>query len=30
MLKNNMLDTVWTDSPGFMSTDFVDLFVKIV
>ena len=30
VLKNHVLDTVWTDYPGFISTDFVDLFMKIV
>lgn len=29
VLKNHVLDTVWTDYPGFISTDFVDLFMKI-
>ena len=29
MLKNHVLDTVWSDYPGFISTDFVDLFMKI-
>lgn len=30
VLKNHVLDTVWTDYPEFISTDFIDLFVKIV
>lgn len=30
VLKNHVLDTVWTDYPGFISTDIVDLFMKIV
>lgn len=29
VLKNHVLDTVWTDYPGFISTDIVDLFMKI-
>lgn len=29
-LKNHVLDTVWTDYPGFISTDIVDLFMKIL
>lgn len=29
MLKNYVLDHVWTDFPGFISTDFVELFMKI-
>lgn len=28
-LKNYMLDRVWRDFPEFVSTDFVDLFMKI-
>ena len=28
-LKNYVLDTVWTDYPGFISSDFIDLFSKI-
>lgn len=28
-LKNHVLDTVWTDYPRFISTDFIDLFMKI-
>lgn len=29
VLKNHVLDTVWTDYPGFISTDFIDLFQAI-
>ena len=29
VLKNHVLDTVWTDYPEFISTDLVDLFMKI-
>ena len=30
VLKNYVLDHVWTDFPGFISTDFIDLFKKIL
>ena len=29
VLKNYVLDHVWTDFPGFISTDFIDLFKRI-
>lgn len=29
VLKNYMLDRVWSDYPEYISTDFVDLFKKI-
>lgn len=29
VLKNHVLETVWTDYPGFISTDFIDLFKSI-
>lgn len=29
MLKNYILDHVWVDFPGFISTDFIELFKKI-
>ncbi len=29
VLKNYVLDHVWTDFPGFISMDFIDLFKKI-
>jgi AAA15 family ATPase/GTPase len=30
VLKNHVLDTVWTDYPGFISTDIIDLFMRIL
>ena len=29
-LKNYVLDTVWSDYPGFISTDFIEIFMKIL
>ena len=29
VLKNYVLDKVWSDYPGYISTDFIDLFGRI-
>ena len=30
MLKNYILDHVWIDYPGYISSDFAELFAKIL